>query len=193
MAIFALDMINMPYEAAKRNIVRVNNICAWKKWMSLRPDGVSFGTALHYTVIQGDREVVDEMIERIRNLDDAHILVKTLTNLVHASLALEKQGSQEEIHRTVTNILYLINSFPNINMSSQTQLAKALVYATLHAKDGVIAFNLRNSLLRKGAQWDDMEQQRLRHAIAFLLKQPSFTLPEDKDDMLVQLGIKRMS
>ncbi|KAG6918334.1 hypothetical protein DXG01_015193 [Tephrocybe rancida] len=161
--------------------------------IGLRPDGVSFGTALHYAVIQGDREVVDEMIERIRNLDDARISVKTLTNLVHASLALEKHGSQEEIHRTLTNILYLINSFPNINMSSQTQLAKALVYAALRAKDGVIAFNLWNSLLRKGAQWDDIEQQRLRHSIAFLIKQPSFPLPEDKDDMLAQLGIKRMS
>ncbi|KAG6841706.1 hypothetical protein C0991_007978 [Blastosporella zonata] len=160
--------------------------------LGLRPDGVSFGTALHYAVIQGDREVVDKMIERIRNLDDAHISIKTLTSLVHASLALGGHGSCEDIRRTLANILHLIKSFPDMNMSSQTQTAKALVYAALRAKDGVIAYNFWKLMLRKGAEWDDIEQQRLRHSIAWLIQRDDFPRPEDRAAMLMQLGKRRM-
>ncbi|KAG6833429.1 hypothetical protein H0H87_006795 [Tephrocybe sp. NHM501043] len=156
--------------------------------LGLRPDGVSFGTALHYAVIQGDREVVDAMIERIRNLDDRRVSLKTLTNLIHASLALGNNGSQEEMQRTLANILRLIQSFPDLNLSSQYQLAKSLVYASLRAKDGVNAYNFWKLFLRKGAEWDDVEQQRLRHSIAALIQDPSFPLEEHRKAMLAQLG-----
>ncbi|KAG6813584.1 hypothetical protein H0H92_009628 [Tricholoma furcatifolium] len=160
--------------------------------LGLRPDGVSFATALHYAVVQGEREIVDTMIKHIRSLGDRRISLKTLSSIIRASIAAAKQGTPQEASKSLDNILHLVKSFPHINLASETALAKALVYAALQAKDGVAAYNFWKLLLRVAAPWDDTEQQRLRHSIAWHIRAPSFPLRKERARMLATLGQKQI-
>ncbi|KAG6903146.1 hypothetical protein C0995_004693 [Termitomyces sp. Mi166 len=158
--------------------------------IGLQPDSVSFGTVLHYAVMQGEREVVDIMIERIRELGNKDVSTKTLANLIRSSLTLgEENGSLETLQHTLANIMHLIKSFPELNLSPQPYIGKALVYAAIRTRDGAMAYNFWKLLLKKAAQWGDKEQVDLRHGIARLIQQPSFPLREHRKAMLVQLGL----
>ncbi|KAG6850064.1 hypothetical protein H0H93_001614 [Arthromyces matolae] len=158
--------------------------------LGLQPDDVTFGTALHYAVMQGRRELVDTLISGIRNLDNSLISQKTLANIINASLSRVSKDSQDEVRTTLSNILYLIQSLPNIHMAPQQQTSKALVYAALRARDGLLAYKFWYRYLRMGAEWNDTEHQRLRHAIGQLIQQRSFTLKREREEMLKHLGQK---
>ncbi|KAG6897550.1 hypothetical protein C0992_000333 [Termitomyces sp. T32_za158] len=159
----------------------------------LHPDGVSFGTVLHYAVLQGEQQVVDDMIKRIRTLKDRRVSTKTLANLVRVTCALEKTGTREALRQTLANIMHLINSFPELNLKSQPGMGKQLVYISIRAKDGLMAYKFWKLMLQKSAQWDDNEQQNLRHAIAHLIRDPTFPVPEHKNVILAQLAQRKMN
>ncbi|KAG6868608.1 hypothetical protein C0993_000411, partial [Termitomyces sp. T159_Od127] len=161
--------------------------------IGLHPDGVSFGTVLHYAVIQGEQQVVDDMMKRIRALNDRRVSTRTLANLIRATLALEAKGDPEALQQTLANIMHLIKSFPEINLRPQPRMGKALVYVAIRAKDGVMAYNFWKLMLQKAAQWDDKEQQNIRHTVAQLIRQPSFPLTQQRNVMLAQLAQKKTS
>ncbi|GLB38249.1 hypothetical protein LshimejAT787_0501140 [Lyophyllum shimeji] len=140
--------------------------------LGVRLDVVTLGTALHHAVLRDEWEVVKVMIQHIRGLDDKDISLRTLAGLVHASISLLENESEAEMRTKLGNILHLIRSFPEANIASSLPTAKSLVYASLRAKDGVLAYRFWKLLLRRTAEWGDKEQQDLRHRIARLLQQP---------------------
>lgn len=156
--------------------------------IGLKPDEVSFGTVLHHAVIQDEQNVVNDMIQRIRAFNDGRLSIKSLAGLVRATLALETKGSPEALQQTLTNIMNLVKSSPEVNLRSQPRLGKALVHVSLRAKDGLMAYNFWKLLLHRAAQWDDREQQNIRHGIAALIREPSFPLARHRNVMLAQLA-----
>ncbi|KAG5340204.1 hypothetical protein C0989_002606 [Termitomyces sp. Mn162] len=158
--------------------------------IGLRPDGVSYGTALHYAVLQGNRKVVDSMLDHIRALDDKEVSSTTLASLIRVTLTLEEKGSLEELRHMLGKIMDMMDMFPEVSLA-HTYLGKKLVYTAIRAKDGVLAYNFWKRLLKKAAQWDDWEQQSLRHGIATLIREPSFALPKYRNAMLLQLGQRK--
>ncbi|KAF5382450.1 hypothetical protein D9615_003006 [Tricholomella constricta] len=155
----------------------------------LQPDAVSFGTALHHAVLQGEQEVVDVIFKHIRGFDNEHVSVKTFASFVNASLSYLRKSSKEDVRTALVNILHLIDSYPEANFASAPQTAKTLLYSALQAEDGPLAYRIWKRLLQRSAEWEDAEQHALRHRIALLIQRPESQLKNQHIRiMLAQLG-----
>ncbi|KAG5654249.1 hypothetical protein H0H81_005492 [Sphagnurus paluster] len=197
---FLLDRKELPdmydVNVALSAVAQLNPRAAAKMVMEmkdLRADAVTYGTILHFAVQQGESNVVNSMVTLLQGLNDKRLSLKSLTNLIHATVSLLQSDSKEELGTKLPLILHLIDSFPDTNLASSVQTGKSLVYAALRAEDGELAYQFWKRLLHRSAQWDDDEQRVLRHRIGALLQRPGAVVKEvDKKKMLTQLHLKRV-
>ncbi|KAG5646534.1 hypothetical protein DXG03_003301 [Asterophora parasitica] len=153
----------------------------------LCPDAVSYGTILHCAVLQSDREVVEDMIKLIRGLDNSRDSGKTLANIISAIMSFVKNASTDELRTTLTNILHMFDSFPEVRFGGSSSVAKSLVYAALRTQDGELAYQFWKRSLHRSAEWGDIEQRHLRHRIGLVIQASGQLRDRDKRAMLLQL------
>lgn len=155
----------------------------------LRPDAVSFGTVMHYALLHRDKELVHEMIKRIRELGDTRLTLKSMAGLIRASVTPIGGESTAEQRSNLELILHLIKSFPQTNTAASSQIGKFLVFRSLEVQDPVLAYQFWLVCLKESAEWHDREQRFLRRLIAQMTEKYHQQLDNDYvASMLLQLG-----
>ena len=154
----------------------------------LRPDAVTFGTILHHALLHQDEVLVPEMIRRIQSLPDKRITLKTMVGLIRASIMSMRDESNADKRKKLATALFLIKSFPQTNILASPQMGKYLVYRSLEAEDGELAYKFWKLCLRDSTEWHDREQQLLRSSITRMIKNHSHRLESQQvAGMLSQL------
>jgi len=156
----------------------------------LRPDAVTFGTILHNALLHQDEALVPEMIRRIHSLPDKRITLKTMVGLIRASIVSVADDSNADKRKKLGTALLLIKSFPQTNIQASPQMGKYLVYRSLEAEDGELAYQFWKLCLRDSTEWHDREQQLLRGSITRMIKNYSWRFESQQvADMLSQLRV----
>ncbi|KAJ7069906.1 hypothetical protein C8F01DRAFT_1114589 [Mycena amicta] len=132
----------------------------------LEPDHVTYGTVMHRALEDGDHELANEMVERVRDLQQDHISYKSIVSLVRGSLASEMDNQSAKLQ----TVWRMIRAIDKQTIVSSPHLGKYLVYASLRAEVPVTAFRFWEYLLREKTLWTDLEQIQIRARIISALE-----------------------
>lgn len=143
----------------------------------LEPDAVTFGTIMHHALLHEDTALVDEMIQRIQNLSDAQLSLKSIAGFVRASVA---SGNDASLTSRLQNVLTILETLSKTKPLSSPQTGKYLVSICLRIGDPVLAYKFWDLLLRESAEWGDGEHQWLRRGIARLIEHHDIELNNDR-------------
>ncbi|KAJ7147556.1 hypothetical protein C8R43DRAFT_536430 [Mycena crocata] len=121
----------------------------------LKPDSITFGTIMHHALRCGDMELVDEMVNRVRELPDSQLSYKSIVSLVRGTVDFGVEFASRSRLQAVFNI---IKSVGRTTVVAAPQLGRYLVFAALRAEDPVMAYTFWDYILRETADWHDQEQ-----------------------------------
>jgi len=137
----------------------------------LSPDAITFGTVLHRAINHNDKELVDEMISRIKEMKDVRLSLKTVTGLVRAIMYAGNDDSADAKRTKLKDTLNILKSLTQANFIASPQTGKFLVATALQAEDPEIAFTFWQLLVRETTEWNGKEHITQRKQISYMLKQ----------------------
>ncbi|KAJ7696029.1 hypothetical protein B0H17DRAFT_414776 [Mycena rosella] len=133
----------------------------------LQPDHITFGTVLHHALAHGDMELVDEMVNRVREMKNSQLSYKSIVSLVRGSVAFSPDSTQRaKLH----SVFSIIKSIGRSTVVATPHIGRYLVYAALRADDPLMAYTFWDFLLKDNAPWNDREQVFQRRLITVHLK-----------------------
>lgn len=128
----------------------------------LHPDHVTFGTVLHHALAHGDMELVEDMVNRVRQMKNSQLSYKSIVSLVRGTIAFQPDATQRS---KLQSVFRLIKSIGRSTVVATPHMGRYLVYAALRADDPVMAYTFWDYLLRESAPWNDREQEFQRRLI----------------------------
>ncbi|KAJ7459718.1 hypothetical protein FB451DRAFT_1271291 [Mycena latifolia] len=159
----------------------------------LQPDHVTFGTVLHHALDQGVMDLVEDMVERVRQLKNSQLSYKSIVSLVRSTVTFQPDITQRPKLQSVFNI---IKSIGRSSVVATPHMGRYLVYTALRADDPVMAYTFWDFLLRTSAPWADREQVFQRRLIMARIRK-HLTEKRVKEDhaqvMLSQLQSRRIN
>ncbi|KAF8208787.1 hypothetical protein K438DRAFT_287405 [Mycena galopus ATCC 62051] len=136
----------------------------------LQPDQITFGTIMHHALAHGDMELVDEMVQRVRELGGTQLSYKSIVSLIRGSVAFDA-GSVPNQMSKLRSAFHIVKSIGRSAVVYTPSHGKFLVYACLRASDPTMAFKFWELLIKDRARQDDGEHVALRRAIIRALAQ----------------------
>ncbi|KAF7299145.1 Golgi reassembly stacking protein 2 [Mycena indigotica] len=124
----------------------------------LEPNHVTYGTVMHQALAEGDRELANEMVNRIRELKQGHLSPKSIVSLVRGSLTGGRHNQRAKLH----SVWRMMQAIDHSTVVTSPHLGKYLVYASLQSESPVLAFQFWEYILKEKALWADLEQKQLR-------------------------------
>lgn len=133
----------------------------------LQPDHITFGTVMHHALNHGDVELVDEMVQRVRALENTHLSYKSIVSLVRGSISQSNVWDHNDLttQSKLQSAFTIIQAVGRSTVVASPHLGKFLVFACLRAEDPTMAFKFWDYLLRDSADWHDREQLFMRRLI----------------------------
>ena len=153
----------------------------------LRPDGVTFGTVLHEAIVQGDADLVTEMLDRARDIG-VSLSPKTMVSLI---LARVGGKDKKQLEANVRWAWGVVCSAKEGSVVHSPNVGKHCIAACLEVEDPVMAFQFWARLMRGKTEWGDPEQRRQRRAIGALVRRHCAEGRLDRESgqtMLLKLG-----
>ncbi|KAF7365354.1 Golgi reassembly stacking protein 2 [Mycena venus] len=133
----------------------------------LQPDHITFGTVMHHALAHGDMELVDEMVQRVRELQNTHLSYKSIVSLIRGSIAFD--AGLVPTHSAQLSKLHsafdIVKSIGRSSIVYSPHLGKFLVYSCLRASDPTMAFKFWELLIKDRAAQDDMAHVAMRRVI----------------------------
>ncbi|KAK2465201.1 hypothetical protein APHAL10511_002555 [Amanita phalloides] len=159
--------INVALSAiAKDNPRSALSIVTRLKDRGIQPDAVSYATVMHFAKLQGDAELVLQMMDQLHSLDRSQLSLKSIAALVRVTVAFEDDESKRSQRQKLRDAMSIITKLASNRFLPSPQTGKYLVIASLRADDPVMAFRFWNLLLRESADWNDKEQASQRQLIS---------------------------
>lgn len=157
----------------------------------LPPDAITFGTVLHRAINHNDKELVDEMISRIKEMKDVKLSLKTVTGLVRANMYTGNDDSPDTKRTKLKDTLNILGSLTEANLIASPQTGKFLVATALQVEDPEMAFTFWKLLVRVTTDWNGKEHITQRRQISYMLRRhrDDGLLPESRkvQSMLLML------
>ncbi|KAK7048241.1 Golgi reassembly stacking protein 2 [Favolaschia claudopus] len=138
----------------------------------LQPDHVTFGTIMHHALAHGDVELVNEMVQRVRELGAA-LSYKSIVSLIRGSIAFDAGSPPSDSAQAskLQSAFQIIQSITRSSVVYNPHLGKFLVRACLGAEDPTMAFRFWELLIKDKARQDDIEHIQIRKEITRALGQ----------------------
>lgn len=135
----------------------------------LQPNAVTFGTIIHYAVVERDMPLVVKLITRARELGVHELSYKTMGSLIKATVSTlyEDENAPEQ---QMEKAMDLVDSLLGAGFTPSIRMGLDCVVAALRADDPIMAFRFWKLFLKKKAAWDDKQQAYTRYRIAKTLR-----------------------
>ncbi|KAK0201696.1 hypothetical protein DFS33DRAFT_1455552 [Desarmillaria ectypa] len=130
----------------------------------LYPDGVTFATVLHQSLVHNDLSLFQDLILRLGEMQVA-LTEKALVSFLRANATLSLTTAPDVQRKKFLGILSVVTTMKHTGITSSPHLGKFLAYAALKAGLAVFAYRFWKLLLSESAQWDDNEQGQLRSTL----------------------------
>jgi hypothetical protein len=128
------------------------------------PDGISFGTVIHFAARHGNFEVIISALRLARETGQ-QLTTKTLVTIIRASVA-RSGADKDDLRDNLVHALEVIMANEHSNHLATVNMGRFCVNEALRADDPHLAFKFWKCVVQRRAEWDDNSHATLRRRIA---------------------------